>query len=174
MAVPGVDFWGGALVILEWKVQGGSHSIPREPWFVARFEKCGSKKPVLKVSLDQRHEHHLPLPPTYWISNCRKGEGERAAVCGRCLSQGHSDARRSYFSERTGIFIRRDQPPLIRVEREPGVKIDFTFVHLLVSWWTQPKLWTGCVTALSLLGETARVTFQIIVLSGEDIGSSQL
>lgn len=43
-------------MILEWKVHGGSHSIPRETWFVARFEKCGSKKPVLKVlSSDQRH-----------------------------------------------------------------------------------------------------------------------
>lgn len=50
---------------------------------------------------------------------------------------------RTTFPERTGILILCISLPWMRVEREPGVKIEFTFIHLLASWWTQPKLWTG-------------------------------
>lgn len=167
------DFWGRAVVILEWKVHGGSHSITRESWFVATVLSSSESVvlgPAAWASLGP------PSQTYYWIWNWRRGEGEwflsmlNQALEGILMLQ--------------ELFFRKNWDPhpawsasLDKSWKRTGVKIDFTFMHLLASRWTQPKLrtgWCDCAATLSLLGETASVTFQIIVLSGEDIGSSQL
>lgn len=173
------------MAIVRWKVHGGSHSIsPHNPGLWPRFGTCWSKKVLKVLSLDQQRES-IPLelvkharllaPPR--PAESETGGGFQAAVCVAGSPWERSDACKNYFSRRARILILQCQPTLTRVEREPWVKIEVTFMHLLASWWTQPKLWTGwrdCAMSLSLLGETASVTFQMIVLSGEDIGASHL